>query len=202
MDCPFSADRLRELHVLDRWTEAQIATLAGAITAEPVETETVLAWLRAAGLSTPHEARPRPVQPRAALPRPRGGPPRLPRLAFPCEECGRQVTRTQSETRGHVFCSRHCAFAWQAGHAHARRQVRRESPRVQGEKPCAMCQEVKPLPAYSVDVSRGDGRARICLTCNAMKARAYYIANQERLRARALARKHRLRAEREQGGGK
>jgi hypothetical protein len=53
-------------------------------------------------------------------------------------------------------------------------------------KPCNQCGRVLPNEAYSVDKTREDGLAIICLECNREKCRRWYAANQAHKKAEAV----------------
>jgi hypothetical protein len=47
-------------------------------------------------------------------------------------------------------------------------------------KTCAKCGQTRPLTEFAVDRSKASGRKSLCLACDRMKSRAYYVANRER----------------------
>lgn len=196
MKCPFTADRLRELFVVDSWRPEQIATLASAATGEATQADDVIGWLRDAGMDPDKK----PARIPLPAPRSRRAGPRAPGRreggmeTRECDWCGEGVTRWPSDFCQFAYCNMTCYLAAR----HRRKEENRKrrghrrrarAPFQTGEKRCRRCGEMKPIGDFALDVSRSDGRTRDCKECSREKSREYYIAHQERLRERARDRK-------------
>lgn len=118
-----------------------------------------------------------------------------------CGTCGAPVTRPshrfESET---AYCGAACRHAAVQARHQAERE-RRRAAAVPGEawKRCPGCGVEQGIELFSVDRSRADGRARICLACNRAQSEAYYARNAERVKARMAA--NRARAHGDRGDG-
>lgn len=201
MECPFSTERLRDLVCLERFTPAQLATLAQAATGETTDVSEIEAWLRAAGIAlpgAPQSRAPTGVKPdRKHSPRPRKpARPEAGTRTQPCGACGKPVTRKIYDAPGaEMFCNRACHVEWQHTQKSIRRTVKRSRALAPAAtKRCYACKQVLPLADFCRDKNRADGHANCCRACSQQKSARYYLEHQAELKERARERKRKKRA--------
>lgn len=173
--CPFSADRLNELHWIERKSLAEIALIA--IEADiPTTPRDVEAWLTSAGIAVWRGASPPRIATQAESAR-SPVPILAGQIVRKCEICGLDLPLA-AFVAGQNSC-RNCAAVATApkkGPHRGAMGVRKEP--VAGRYECYMCHNWF-APAEMIKPDSPTKSPKICKACQGKRNREYYLANRE-----------------------
>jgi len=207
IECPFSADALREKHWKEGWRLDQLATLACVITGEEIDEEQIRAWLAEKGIAERQPGKPATTIHAPARPaRVYGqqGRPKSPIETRACAHCGNAVTRRAYQfTAGpeRTYCNDACHRAARQAAKQERREKAQTAlavPELGQElgilprlKRCTHCKQELPIADFARDKERADGLANTCRACNKERCRRFYEQNREQQIERSKANKAR-----------